>query len=163
MDSQSESRWVFQHDDSDLDDSDLDDIIDEGDDREGEDLLPRRVSFVGSDEEDETVEQRLIRTGPRIDSFDVEALEVPGAHRYDYEDFSVGRNLVLVFQALGVVFGDVGTSPLYTFSVMFSKSPIHGEEDVLGALSLVLYTLILIPLIKYISVVLWANDDGEGM
>lgn len=70
---------------------------------------------------------------------------------------------MLAFQTLGVVFGDVGTSPLYTFSVMFSKAPINGDEDVLGALSLVLYTLILIPLIKYVFVVLWANDDGEGM
>lgn len=69
---------------------------------------------------------------------------------------------MLVFQTLGVVFGDVGTSPLYTFSVMFDKAPIQGAEDVLGALSLVLYTLILIPLVKYVLVVLWANDDGEG-
>lgn len=45
---------------------------------------------------------------------------------------------------------------------MFSKAPINGNEDVLGALSLVLYTLILIPLLKYVLVVLWANDDGEG-
>ncbi|XP_057465140.1 potassium transporter 7-like isoform X2 [Actinidia eriantha] len=45
---------------------------------------------------------------------------------------------------------------------MFSKAPINGNEDVLGALSLVLYTLILIPLVKYVFIVLWANDDGEG-
>ncbi|PKI37840.1 hypothetical protein CRG98_041790 [Punica granatum] len=45
---------------------------------------------------------------------------------------------------------------------MFTKTPINGDEDVLGALSLVLYTLILIPLIKYVLIVLWANDDGEG-
>lgn len=75
----------------------------------------------------------------------------------------MGRKIVQAFQTLGVVFGDVGTSPLYTFGVMFNKSPIQGEEDVLGALSLVLFTLILIPLIKYVLVVLWANDDGEGM
>jgi len=68
----------------------------------------------------------------------------------------------LAFQTLGVVFGDVGTSPLYTFSVMFSKAPVNGNEDVLGALSLVLYTLILISLVKYVLIVLWANDDGEG-
>lgn len=68
----------------------------------------------------------------------------------------------MAFQTLGVVFGDVGTSPLYTFSVMFSKAPVNGNEDVLGALSLVLYTLILIPLVKYVLIVLWANDDGEG-
>ncbi|XP_010267990.1 PREDICTED: potassium transporter 7 [Nelumbo nucifera] len=145
MDS-SEQRWVFQ----DEEDSDVD--LDED--------LPPRMSL--DSEEDENGEQRLIRTGPRIDSFDVEALEVPGAQRNDYDDFTLGRKIILAFQALGVVFGDVGTSPLYTFSVMFNKSPIHGEEDVLGALSLVLYTLVLIPLIKYVFVVLWANDDGEG-
>ncbi|WVY97439.1 hypothetical protein V8G54_029590 [Vigna mungo] len=61
-------------------------------------------------------EQRLIRTGPRIDSFNVEALEVPDAHRSDYEDINVGKKIVLAIQTLGVVFGDVGTSPLYTFS-----------------------------------------------
>lgn len=78
------------------------------------------------------------------------------------QDFSCWRKIVLAFQTLGVVFGDVGTSPLYTFDVMFAKAPISGNEDILGALSLVLYTLILIPLIKYVFVVLWANDDGEG-
>ncbi|XP_027768167.1 potassium transporter 7 isoform X2 [Solanum pennellii] len=45
---------------------------------------------------------------------------------------------------------------------MFSKAPVNGNEDVLGALSLVLYTLILISLVKYVLIVLWANDDGEG-
>ncbi|KAI3930620.1 hypothetical protein MKX01_037066 [Papaver californicum] len=149
MDS-SESRWVFQNDDdSDVDDDDNDD-------------LPARMSLVDS-EEDENAETKLIRTGPRIDSFDVEALEIPGAHRNEYEmqDFTMGRKIILAFQTLGVVYGDVGTSPLYTFSVMFNKSP-KDKEDILGALSLVLYVLILIPLIKYAMVVLWANDDGEG-
>lgn len=74
----------------------------------------------------------------------------------------MGRSIVWAFQTIGVVFGDVGISPLYTFSVMFRKAPINGNEDILGALSLVLYTLILIPLVKYVLVVLWANDDGEG-
>ncbi|RZC87741.1 hypothetical protein C5167_028194 [Papaver somniferum] len=91
-----------------------------------------------------------------------ETLEIPGAHRNEYEDFTMGRKIILAFQTLGVVYGDVGTSPLYTFSVMFNKSPIKDKEDILGALSLVLYVLILIPLIKYVLVVLWANDDGEG-
>lgn len=79
------------------------------------------------------------------------------------QDFGFGRGILLAFQTLGVVFGDVGTSPLYTFSVMFSKAPINHKEDVLGALSMVLYTLLLIPLVKYVLIVLWANDDGEGM
>ncbi|XP_011004983.1 PREDICTED: potassium transporter 7-like [Populus euphratica] len=155
-----ESRWVFQDDDDDDDDS----LMDDDDDDEHSQL--RRGGGLDSEEEDEedTAEQRLIRTGPRIDSFDVEALEIPSAHRNDYfyEELGVGRRIILAFQTLGVVFGDVGTSPLYTFHVIFNKAPVNGEEDVIGALSLVLYTLILIPLVKYVLVVLWANDDGEG-
>ncbi|XP_048424716.1 potassium transporter 7-like [Pyrus x bretschneideri] len=148
-----ESRWVFQ----DEDDSDLDD-----DDAEAHALHRTVVDSEDDEEEDDNADQRLIRTGPRVDSFDVEALEVPGALRNEYEDFSLGRKIIIAFQTLGVVFGDVGTSPLYTFSVMFKKAPINGNEDVIGAMSLVLYTLILIPLLKYVLVVLWANDDGEG-
>ncbi|KAG8639732.1 potassium transporter 7 [Manihot esculenta] len=148
-----ESRWVFQDDD--------DSVMDDDDEDEEDDGALHRTAM-DSEDDDDNAEQRLIRTGPRIDSFDVEALEIPGAQRNDYEDFSVGRKIIIAFQTLGIVFGDVGTSPLYAFDVMFTKAPINGKEDVLGALSLVLYTLILIPLIKYVLVVLWANDDGEG-
>ncbi|KAK4340012.1 hypothetical protein RND71_041474 [Anisodus tanguticus] len=151
-----ESRWVFQdEDDSEIDSADRNTVDGDGD------LTPLNGMELDSDDED-NAEQKLIRTGPRIDSFDVEALEVPGAHKSEFEDVSAGRTILLAFQTLGVVFGDVGTSPLYTFSVMFSKAPANGNEDVLGALSLVLYTLILIPLVKYVLIVLWANDDGEG-
>ncbi|CAJ2648992.1 unnamed protein product [Trifolium pratense] len=151
MDS-SESRWVF-HEDEDDDVSDIEEYH--------ADLRFRGRNTVPDSEDEDNAEQKLIRTGPRIDSFDVEALDVPGVHRNDYEDISVGKKIVLAFQTLGVVFGDVGTSPLYTFSVMFRKAPINENEDILGALSLVLYTLILIPLVKYVLVVLWANDNGE--
>ncbi|XP_073277800.1 potassium transporter 7-like isoform X2 [Primulina huaijiensis] len=145
-----ESRWVYQDEEG----LDSDHECDYVNGREGS---PQRYS----DDED-NADQRLIRTGPMIDSFDVEALEIPGVHRNEFEDFTMGRRVILAFQTLGVVFGDVGISPLYTFSVTFSKAPVNGNEDVLGASSLVLYILILIPLIKYILIVLWANDDGEG-
>ncbi|XP_062186912.1 probable potassium transporter 14 isoform X2 [Phragmites australis] len=111
-------------------------------------------------EEDEMLRQRLVRTGPRADSFDVEALDVPGVYRH--QEFTLGRSIVLTLQTLGVVFGDVGTSPLYTFDIMLNKYPITSKEDVLGALSLVIYTLILIPFLKYTLIVLRGNDDGEG-
>ncbi|QHO41451.1 hypothetical protein HN51_007347 [Arachis hypogaea] len=58
--------------------------------------------------------------------------------------------------------GDMGTSPLYVFADVFSKVPIESDVDVLGALSLVMYTIALIPLAKYVFVVLKANDNGEG-
>lgn len=68
----------------------------------------------------------------------------------------------IAFQTLGVVYGDMGTSPLYVFGDVFSKVPIRSEVDVLGALSLVIYTIAVIPLAKYVFVVLKANDNGEG-
>ncbi|XP_040967537.1 potassium transporter 7 isoform X2 [Gossypium hirsutum] len=145
-----DSRWVFPGEDD-------FEIEDNGD---GDDDLPHRAVVDSEDEDNQ--EHRLIRTEPRVDSFDVEALEVHGAHRSDYEDLGIARRIIHAFQTLGVVFGDVGTSPLYTFSVMFSKAPIKGDEDVIGALSLVLYTLLLVPLVKYVLIVLWANNDGEG-
>lgn len=154
-DSLESRRWIFQADG----DGDCDDDEDENDVEFDEDLPPQHV--LDSDEDDNT-DFKLIRTEPRVDSFDVEALEVPGVQRNDYEDVTLGKSIFLALQMLGVVFGDVGTSPLYTFSVMFSKAPVNGDEDVVGALSLVLYTLILIPSFKYVLIVLLANDDGEG-
>lgn len=61
-----------------------------------------------------------------------------------------------------MVYGNVGTSPLYVFADVFSRVPIESDVDVLGALSLVMYTIALIPLAKYVFVVLKANDNGEG-
>ncbi|KAF7018026.1 hypothetical protein CFC21_031366 [Triticum aestivum] len=119
--------------------------------------------YEDEDEEQREARQRLIRTVPTVDWFDVEGNEVSGAQPLeDPEEFDFGRTVFLALQTLAVVFGDIGISPLYTFDVMFNKYPILEEEDVLGALSLVLYTLILMPLVKYVLVVLWANDDGEG-
>lgn len=69
----------------------------------------------------------------------------------------------LAFQTLGVVYGDLGTSPLYVFSDVFSKVNITSEVDVLGALSIVLYTIALFPLMKYVFIVLKANDNEEGI
>ena len=70
--------------------------------------------------------------------------------------------IAMAFQTLGVVHGDMGTSPLYVFSDVFSKVPIKSEVEILGALSLVMYTIALIPFAKYVFIVLKANDNGEG-
>ncbi|KAI3467504.1 hypothetical protein Pfo_024167 [Paulownia fortunei] len=122
-------------------------------------------SLVGDEEGREgygTVRRRLIKKPRRVDSFDVEAMEIAGSHGHHHKDDSLWRTLALAFQTLGVVYGDMGTSPLYVFSDVFSKVPITSDVDVLGTLSLVMYTIALIPLIKYVFVVLKANDNGEG-
>ncbi|KAG2577379.1 hypothetical protein PVAP13_6NG097000 [Panicum virgatum] len=80
---------------------------------------------------------------------------------YIEKKFSSILLLRLAFQSLGVVFGDLGTSPLYVFYNIFPHG-VDDDEDVIGALSLIIYTLTLIPLMKYVFVVLRANDNGQG-
>lgn len=109
-----------------------------------------------------TMRRRLMKKPKRVDSLDVEAMEIAGDHGHRSKDLSLWQTLAMAFQTLGVVYGDMGTSPLYVFSDVFSKVGIESEVDVLGTLSLVLYTIALIPLTKYVFVVLKANDNGEG-
>jgi KUP system potassium uptake protein len=77
-------------------------------------------------------------------------------------DRSANRKLVIT--ALGVVFGDIGTSPLYAFRECLS--PAHGiavtHANVLGLLSLILWSLLLIISVKYVGFVLRADNRGEG-
>ncbi len=70
----------------------------------------------------------------------------------------------LALAALGVVFGDIGTSPLYTVKECFSEftglKPIH--QDVVGILSLITWVLIIVVTLKYVMVVMRADNRGEG-
>ena len=67
----------------------------------------------------------------------------------------------LTIGALGIVFGDIGTSPLYAMDQIFNGLPTT-RETVLGGVSLVIWTLTLIVAIKYALLVLRAQNDGEG-
>src|SRR5205085_5216253 len=76
-----------------------------------------------------------------------------------------GRRLAaLSLTALGVVYGDIGTSPLYAFREAFH--PEYGleptPESVLGVLSMIVWSLVLIVSVKYIALVLRADNRGEG-
>src|ERR1700761_9396914 len=68
--------------------------------------------------------------------------------------------------ALGVVFGDIGTSPLYTVQTIFDKSDPHAvtvtTEHVYGAISLVFWAVIAIVMVTYVLLVMRADNDGEG-
>jgi KUP system potassium uptake protein len=69
----------------------------------------------------------------------------------------------LALAALGVVFGDIGTSPLYTFKTVLDLTGAHpGPDVILGSLSLVIWTLILITTVKYVSIAMSMDNDGEG-
>lgn len=67
----------------------------------------------------------------------------------------------LSLAALGIVYGDIGTSPLYAFRESLLNLPIN-LLDVLGALSLIFWALVLIVSVKYLWIVLRADNDGEG-
>lgn len=72
--------------------------------------------------------------------------------------------LTLAYQSLGVVYGDLSTSPLYVYKSTFAEDIQHSEtnEEIYGVLSFVFWTLTLIPLLKYVFIVLRADDNGEG-
>ncbi|KAK6930138.1 Potassium transporter [Dillenia turbinata] len=69
--------------------------------------------------------------------------------------------LKLAFQSIGIVYGDIGTSPLYVLPGVF-PSGIQSNDDLLGGLSLIIYSLIIVLLLKYVFIVLTANDNGDG-
>ncbi|GFY83452.1 potassium transporter 2 [Actinidia rufa] len=72
--------------------------------------------------------------------------------------------LVLAYQSLGVVYGDLSISPLYVYKSTFAEDIHHSEtnEEIFGVLSFVFWTLTLVPLFKYVFIVLRADDNGEG-
>jgi KUP system potassium uptake protein len=70
----------------------------------------------------------------------------------------------LTLAAIGIVYGDIGTSPLYTMKEVFSKE--HGipltEANLFGVVSLIVWGLVVIVSLKYVTLVLRANNRGEG-
>ena len=79
-------------------------------------------------------------------------------------DHGHGARSTLILGAVGVVFGDIGTSPLYTMHETFL--PAHGlrpiPSTVLGILSLITWSLIIVVALKYVSLVMRADNKGEG-
>ena len=67
----------------------------------------------------------------------------------------------LTLAALGIVFGDIGTSPLYALKVTLDNLPID-QTNVLGVLSLIFWSLIIIISFKYLVIIFRADNDGEG-
>ena len=77
----------------------------------------------------------------------------PGDNRY---------LIKLAFGALGVVYGDIGTSPLYSMRECFAGGMETTHENILGVLSLISWSLIIMVSLKYIAYVLRADNKGEG-
>src|SRR5437899_6411313 len=65
--------------------------------------------------------------------------------------------------ALGIVFGDIGTSPLYTLKTVLALAGENpAPQAIFGSLSLIIWTLIVVTTIKYVSVAMRVDNDGEG-
>ena len=80
------------------------------------------------------------------------------------------ENMRLAYQSIGVIFGDIGTSPLYALTAIFSPSSddpaltldATTTADVLGVMSLLFWALTMVVTVKYICIVLLADDRGDG-
>ena len=73
------------------------------------------------------------------------------------------RTLALSLGALGVVYGDIGTSPLYTVQLVFTSHPLAPTSShVYGAISLIFYSLLLVVTVKYVLLIMRADNRGEG-
>ena len=72
-------------------------------------------------------------------------------------------SLVLSLGALGVVYGDIGTSPLYTVQLIFTVHPLSPDAThVYGAISLIFWSLVMVVTVKYVLLILRADNHGEG-
>lgn len=89
---------------------------------------------------------------------------MPGAIPKTTKPSALASSLpVLGLSALGVVFGDIGTSPLYTLKTVLALTNGNpNSATILGSLSLIIWTLIIVTTIKYVSVAMRINNDGEG-
>src|SRR6202165_461273 len=92
--------------------------------------------------------------------------EFPALHCADAGVSSRLRFAALTLGSIGVVYGDIGTSPLYALreSVLAAVGPNApaSETVVLGILSLIIWALILVVTVKYVVILLRADNNGEG-
>jgi KUP system potassium uptake protein len=109
---------------------------------------------------------------PNLPIFDEEALDIADYLKSEvaaeddiHRDESQGHGLAaLTLGAIGVVYGDIGTSPIYAFreALRATGATVPGTAEVLGILSLLIWTLILIVTVKYVFFLLRADNRGEG-
>ncbi|XP_026455756.1 potassium transporter 5-like [Papaver somniferum] len=136
------------------------------------DQLPMMINNTNDYDDDDELRKKNKRSNSwhklgRCDSLEVESGKVGNNHQHHRHGHAGSKAvdwstiLHLAFQSIGVIYGDIGTSPLYVYASTFTDGIKH-NDDILGVLSLILYTITLIPVIKYIFIVLRATDNGEG-
>ncbi|KAL2866055.1 potassium transporter-domain-containing protein [Aspergillus lucknowensis] len=96
---------------------------------------------------------------PHEDEDEDPALRKPGD--YKVKQVFKGKMLLwLTYQSIGVIYGDIGTSPLYVYSSTFSAPP--SREDLIGVLSIIIWSLFMMVSVKYVLIILHADNNGEG-
>jgi hypothetical protein len=70
--------------------------------------------------------------------------------------------ICLTLSSLGVIFGDIGTSPLYVLRTIFHDNPHPTHEQCIGVISLIIWNLLIVVTIKYAVFILMADNRGEG-
>jgi KUP system potassium uptake protein len=108
-------------------------------------------------------DRRHVTTSPQGQSAPLSALHSSAADLPSGHD---AARLAVVVGALGVVFGDIGTSPIYTLQTVFSPSDPHpvpvSTGDVFGVVSLVFWSVMIIVTVTYVLLAMRADNDGEG-
>lgn len=108
---------------------------------------------------------------PALPLFDEEALDIADYLKSEADPDDIYTEAThrqgvaaLTLGAIGVVYGDIGTSPIYAFreALKATGAAVPGAAEVLGILSLLIWTLILIVTVKYVFVLLRADNRGEG-
>lgn len=108
---------------------------------------------------------------PVLPLFDEEALDIADYLKSEPAEDDIHTDqtrkhgvAALTLGAIGVVYGDIGTSPIYAFreALKATGAAVPGAAEVLGILSLLIWTLILIVTVKYVFVLLRADNRGEG-
>jgi len=109
-----------------------------------------------------STEPSALRHAKSLDPEDPEesGLNRPGDYKQK-QIFKGSQLFFLAYQSIGVIYGDIGTSPLYVFSSVFGNTP-PARDDLIGVLSLIIWSLIMMVTLKYILIILHADNQGEG-
>ncbi|KAK1078251.1 hypothetical protein LTR48_008529, partial [Friedmanniomyces endolithicus] len=108
-----------------------------------------------------STEPSALRHAKSLDPEDPEesGLNRPGDYKQK-QIFKGSQLFFLAYQSIGVIYGDIGTSPLYVFSSVFGNTP-PARDDLIGVLSLIIWSLIMMVTLKYILIILHADNQGE--
>jgi KUP system potassium uptake protein len=121
------------------------------------DRLQSTLSTLGEADEDPGLRKPGDFKQPQVQGTTQHELE----YHTKYHQIFKGRMLFwLAYQSIGVIYGDIGTSPLYVYSSTFSNAP--SRQDLIGVLSIIIWSLFMMVTVKYVFVILRADNDGEG-